>query len=47
MITEGIRPDGSAMLPRLPYRFLINMIDENLDATIRYLRVVPPRPSPE
>ena len=42
MITTGTRPDGSAMLPPMPYPFLAQMTGEDLDAVILYLRSLPP-----
>jgi mono/diheme cytochrome c family protein len=44
MITEGKRPDGSAMMPPMPYPFLARMTGQDLDALILYLRSVPPLP---
>jgi mono/diheme cytochrome c family protein len=44
MITEGKRPDGSAMLPPMPYPFLARMTPEDLDAIVLYLRSLPPLP---
>jgi hypothetical protein len=44
MITEGVRPDGSAMLPPRPYGYLARMSPEDLDALILYLRTIPPLP---
>lgn len=45
MITKGIRPDGSQMLPPMPYSFLGKMTDEDLAAVILYLRSLPPLPN--
>ncbi|OSP56855.1 cytochrome C [Pseudoruegeria sp. SK021] len=44
MIIAGQRPDGSAMLPPMPYPYLARMTPEDLDALILYLRSVPPLP---
>lgn len=44
MITRGLRPDGSAMLPPMPYPFLAKMAPEDLAALILYLRSLPPLP---
>jgi mono/diheme cytochrome c family protein len=41
MIVEGVRPDGRALHPFMPYPFLANMRDEDVDAVIAYLRTVP------
>lgn len=44
MITQGKRPDGSAMLPPMPYSYLGKMTPEDLDAIVLYLRQLPPLP---
>jgi mono/diheme cytochrome c family protein len=44
MITQGVRPDGSAMLPPMPYGYLAKMTPEDLSAVILYLRSLPPLP---
>lgn len=44
IITTGTRPDGSAMLPPMPFPFLAKMTDQDLDAIILYIRSVPPLP---
>jgi mono/diheme cytochrome c family protein len=44
MITEGVRPDGSRMLPPMPYAWLAKMTPDDLAATIAYLRTLPPLP---
>ncbi len=44
MITQGIRPDGSPMLPPMPYGYLAQMSQDDLDAIILYLRSLPPLP---
>ncbi len=41
MITQGIRPDGSRMLPPMPYPYYANIKDGDLDAIIAYLRTLP------
>ena len=45
MITTGVRPDGSKMLPPMPYAWLAKMTPDDLAATIAYLRTLPPLPS--
>jgi mono/diheme cytochrome c family protein len=40
MITKGIRPDGSHMLPPMPYPYYANISDGDLDAIIAYLRAL-------
>ena len=45
MITKGVRPDGSKMLPPMPYAWLAKMTPDDLAATIAYLRTLPPLPS--
>ena len=47
MITEGKRPDGSAMHPPMPYPYLAKMTPEDLDAIILYLRSLPALPDDE
>ena len=44
MITQAKRPDGSDMLPPMPYGFLAQMTPEDLDAIVLYLRTVPGKP---
>ncbi|MHA3977215.1 c-type cytochrome [Halovulum sp. GXIMD14794] len=44
MITKGKRPDGSDMMPPMPYGYLAQMTDEDLQAIIAYLRTLPPLP---
>lgn len=44
MITEGRRPDGSPMLPPMPYAYLARMTPQDLDAVVLYLRSLPALP---
>jgi mono/diheme cytochrome c family protein len=44
MITQGIRPDGTRMLPPMGYHFYAMMTKDDLDAVILYLRQLPPLP---
>ena len=44
MITEGKRPDGSAMMPPMPYGYLAKFTDSDIAAVIAYLRALPPLP---
>lgn len=44
MITQGVRPDGSPMLPPMPYAHFARFTPEDLEALILYLRTVPPLP---
>lgn len=44
MITEGVRPDGTAMLPPMPYPFLARMTPDDVQAVILYLRSLPALP---
>ncbi len=46
MITEGVHPDGRALLPPMPYGFLAKMTPKDLDAVVLYLRSLPPLPDP-
>ncbi|SHK65467.1 Cytochrome c [Shimia gijangensis] len=45
MITEGVRPDGSRMLPPMGYHHYAAMTEGDLDAVILYLRQLPPLPN--
>lgn len=47
MIVDGVRPDGSKMLPPMPYGFLAKMSDDDLRAIVLYLRSLPPLPDKE
>ena len=44
MITQGKRPDGTAMLPPMPYGYFSRMTEDDTKAIIAYLRVLPPLP---
>lgn len=44
MILHGVRPDGTRMLPPMPYGYFANMTPGDLDALILYLRTLPPLP---
>lgn len=44
MITAGVRPDGTPMMPPMPYPFLARMTADDLAAIILYLRTLPPLP---
>ena len=44
MIVKGQRPDGSPMLPPMPYGYLAGMSEDDLAAIILYLRALPPMP---
>ncbi|HMB75206.1 MAG TPA: cytochrome c, partial [Kiloniellaceae bacterium] len=43
MITQGVRPDGSAMMPPMPYPYYKNLTDSDVTAIVAYLRTLPPR----
>ncbi len=43
MITQGVRPDGSRMMPPMGYSYYANMSDEDVAAIIAYLRTLPPK----
>lgn len=47
MITTGKRPDGSPMMPPMPYGYLAKMTPEDLQAVILYLRSLPAQPDPK
>ena len=44
MISTGKRPDGTPMLPPMPYLFLAKTKREDLEAMVAYLRSLPPLP---
>ena len=44
MITQGVRPDGSHMLPPMGYGYYANTRPEDIDAIILFLRQLPPLP---
>lgn len=44
MITKGVRPDGSPMMPPMPYGYLAAFTPEDLQAVILYLRSLAPLP---
>ena len=44
MITTGVRPDGSRMLPPMGYHHYAMMTEDDLDAVVMYLRQLPPLP---
>jgi mono/diheme cytochrome c family protein len=41
MITTGVRPDGSPMMPPMGYGYYANVSDADLDALVAYLRSLP------
>lgn len=43
MITKGVRPDGSKMLPPMGYSYYAKIKDADLDAIVAYLRTLPPK----
>ncbi len=47
MITQGVRPDGSKMLPPMPYQHFALMTGDDVKAVITYLRTLPPLPNPK
>ncbi|SMX24873.1 c-type cytochrome [Boseongicola aestuarii] len=46
MISTGVRPDGSAMMPPMGYAYYSSMTPADLDAIILYLRQLPPLADP-
>lgn len=44
MIVKGIRPNGTQMLPPMPYGYLAQMTNNDLRSIILYLRTLPPLP---
>ena len=45
-IVKGVRPDGSPMLPPMPYGYLAQFTEDDLAAVILYLRSLPALPDP-
>lgn len=45
LIRTGVRPDGSAVHPSMPWEALAGMEERDLAALWAYLRTVPPRPT--
>lgn len=43
MITTGTRPDGSRMMPPMPYPYYAKIKEEDLQAIVAYLRTLAPR----
>ncbi len=43
MIRTGIRPDGSQMMPPMPYAHYAHISDDDIDAIVAYLRTLPPK----
>ena len=41
MISKGMHPDGSPMLPPMGYSYYANISDTDLDAIVAYLRSLP------
>ncbi|MTH77530.1 cytochrome C [Paracoccus aestuariivivens] len=44
---RGQRPDGTTMLPPMPYPYLAKMTPEDMDAIVLYLRTLPALPDHE
>jgi mono/diheme cytochrome c family protein len=42
-ITEGVRPDGSRLMPPMGYSYYKNISEADLDAIVAYLRTLPPK----
>ncbi len=42
-VTQGRRPDGSPMMPPMAYSYYRNVVAEDLDAIVAYLRSLPPK----
>lgn len=47
MIRQGVRPDGSPMLPPMPYHHFARMTQEDATAVIAYLRSIPGLADPQ
>ena len=46
IITKGMRPNGSPMMPPTTYGYYATMTDDDVDTITLYLRQIPPLPSP-
>lgn len=46
MITNGVRPDGSRLMPPMGYGYYSRMDPDDLDAIILYMRQLPPLADP-
>ncbi len=46
MITQGVRPDGSRMLPPMGYHHYASTTEDDISAIILFLRTLPPLPDP-
>jgi mono/diheme cytochrome c family protein len=44
---EGVRPDGTALFPIMPYPHLRNLSDEDAKSIVAYLRTLPPVKHPK
>ena len=44
LIATGIRPDGTEMLPPMPYHHFARMTEDDVAAVVMYLRTIPPLP---
>ena len=47
MVTTGVRPDGTQMLPPMGYGYYANIKPDDLKAIVAYLRSLPPKPDPQ
>jgi hypothetical protein len=43
VITSGLRPDGSRLLPPMPVGYYAKITEADLDAIVAYLRSLPER----
>jgi len=43
MITTGVRPDGSKLLPPMGFAYYANIAETDLEAIVAYLRSLPPK----
>jgi len=42
-ITQGISKDGKKLIPPMPYRYFKNLIADDLDAIVTFIRTLPPQ----
>lgn len=47
VLTTGVRPDGTHLLPPMPVAYLANMTGQDVDALVMYLRTLAPKDMPK
>jgi mono/diheme cytochrome c family protein len=46
-ISQGVRSDGTRLLPPMGFAYYRNITNEDLDAIVAYLRTIPSKPTPK